>query len=249
MDTEKQYELEELAGALGVSTATLRRQAQRANIPAIMSLVEARRLVATYAEPRASRPEAVVEAAKAWMMATTQYTTNVQVVVNNGQHGGQLATPGNDNDTRAPKWRGNVGGARQGYDNAETMPEQQAGAVVKVARSEAVAVVVLLAALSWQVFNTAEVAAWISTGQMQADARSYLFAVPAQLAAFLMTIRAGRGKAYLRAFMAFEVAINMLHYRPWAAGGGVEIWMGCCLLSVFGPYVIYSFSVLLANRK
>lgn len=125
-----------------------------------------------------------------------------------------------------------------------------AGPILRAARSEVLALAVLLAAIVWQVLNTAEVVGYLHSGTMRADWRSYLFAVPAQLTAFLVTIRDGSSsKRYLQGFMLFELAINVLHYRPWVGDGSIEKWIGSLLLSFLGPFVIYSFGLLLANKK
>lgn len=144
------------------------------------------------------------------------------------------------------RWRGAPPATPQ--PTPEAPAPTAAGPVVQAARSEAIAVVVLLAAIVWQVLNTAEVVGYLQSGAMHASWRAYLFAVPAQLTAFLMTIRQGSGKGYLHMFMVFEFAINMLHYRPWAQPSP-ELWAASVLMAFFGPFVIYSFGLLLANKK
>lgn len=260
------YTIQDLAQQLGIKEGTLRRQAIRYGLPESLTTPQARTLVAPYATPRTGRPPRTVQAAEQFMAststssstatsaaaATSSPTQNVQVNVytpDNAQDIRHLpdnspTNPGQtpDKPTTTPRWRGNTPQATPQHPT--TAP---AGAVVRVARSEAVLVLLFLSVAAWQVLNTAEVVAWAGGQGFTATWRAIMFAAPVQLAALLLTIHNG-SRAYLAAFAGFEFSVNMLHYRPWQAPTW-EIWAVAILLSAFIAFTIFSFSEIFARKQ
>ena len=234
-------DLRELSDLLGIPAQTLKKQATRMNIEpdqnGQLSKLDAISLVSTYTQPRGNRPQETTEAAR-------QIILNIQNIV--GAPTPPIPEPAPaPRPTTLPELPPLAPPPPAARYNPAPSPEPQS--LLTIVRNDAIIVLVLLLIIIWQIINTADVAGYISTGRMESSLTSYLFAIPAQFTAFLLTVHNG-GKTYLRVFLGFEIAINIIHYHPWTYPDPYQMWPVCILLSIFGPAVIYSLFHLISSK-
>lgn len=226
----EKYKVTEISDLLAIPAASIKRQCQRMDLPTDeLNTEQAAQLVACYTAPRANRPADTPVRAQEFLGQLGHDVPAPQPAPRIVHTTPPLAA--------SPRWRGATPTAAP---VRPPRPMLRPGVVVRVGRSEAVAVALFGLVAIWQALNTIELVGWLQTGAMSMSWRAALFGAPVQLTALVLTLHNG-GRWYLRGFAGFEFAVNLLHGQPWRSNSP-EVWATVLLTSSLAAFAILSFS-------